>query len=115
MKPYFLLSIIVFTIPFLDIPSALVLSRAYFVFLSEAWVSQYGEWNLGVSQSVVRRSSGVEAVEGNERSSCHVTSWYPPIASSFCVSYSALSFPLILRVVWGLGSPVVSSMVISVT
>ena len=40
MKPNFLLSIIVFTTPFLDIPSALVLSRAYFVFLLEAWVSQ---------------------------------------------------------------------------
>ena len=40
MKPNFLCSIIVFTIPFLDIPSALAFSRAYFAFLLESRVSE---------------------------------------------------------------------------
>ena len=40
MKPYLLFSIIVFTTPFLDSPSGLAFSRAYFAFLLESRVSE---------------------------------------------------------------------------
>ena len=40
MKPNFLFSIIVFTTPFLDSPSGLAFSRAYFAFLLESTVSE---------------------------------------------------------------------------
>ena len=40
VKPNFLCSIIVFTIPFLDSPSGLAFSRAYFEFLLESRVSE---------------------------------------------------------------------------